>query len=899
MDQLRVTRPGDLGSIRRVPVWGDAGTAPSVRVRYVALNFKDAMLASGRLPSGEARPFGEPIGREYSGELEDGTRVMGMSLLSVSGAGERLPIESPLEYWPVPDGMSLEAASTIPIAYSTAYVAIVQRGRARRGESVFIHSGAGAVGQAAIRIALNLGLTVFTTVSSEAKVDFLLEQFPSLERRRILDSRSTRFREEILAQTGGRGVDIVLNSFAGDKLRRSLDVLARYGRFVDISRYDVFGDGALPMRAFAKGASYTNFALDEMYRDGHPDLAELHRFMAEGLLSGEIVPLAYTVADDVSEAIARLLKGDTIGKLVLELDAARRSVPVLGAFRCDPHKRVLVTGGLGGIGLELCQWLVERGARHLALVSRSRELTPYQQLRLDRLRRQGVEVTVSEVDLSHVEIADAFVRELERQRPMAGVFHLAMTLRDVRFDAASFEDFSLPVRVKIGIGDALDRATRRHCRELEQFVMFSSVVSFLGNEGQTSYAFGNSALERLCERRRRKGLPGLALQLGAVSDVGFVAHKKLDHALSHLGLRPMPVEGLFDALDRVLPSAAAVVSVYTPFVSRRAATETVRRSLVDVVLAILGFDRALEASLESKTLSELGIDSLMVVEISQVLSRDFGVSLAPRQIRELTLEQVRRLGGEGTVPAPSRARSAAPSIHDVPTAVEGSSVCYYVEGIFLDPELSLALAPAQPGTSYFHVPYHDGVAHVDALAEAFLRHLESLPPEVASVTIAGFSTGAALAAILGQLAREAATNRSITVRGFALPRERYDASRYAPLIELVNAAAGRSVAVTVSEAIASLIAREADPELQREVVALVKRHLVTPDEEGTPLSYRGLLNQLRFMHESRTRLLGALAFDELTVFSDDALSIDRATATALAARVHEIAAPHNSARVVL
>ena len=183
-----------------------------------------------------------------------------------------------------------------------------------------------------------------------------------------------------------------------------------------------------------------------MYRDGHPDLADLHRFMAAGLSSGEIVPLAYTVADGVTEAIARLLKGDTIGKLVLELDAARRSVPALQAFRCDPHKALVVTGGLGGIGLELCQWLADRGARHLAVVSRSRELTPYQRLRLERLRQRGLDVTVSDVDLSRAELADAFVRELEQRRPVGGVFHVAMALRDVRL--VFFGAGATPVRAR-------------------------------------------------------------------------------------------------------------------------------------------------------------------------------------------------------------------------------------------------------------------------------------------------------------------------------------------------------------------------------------------------------------------------------------------------------------------
>lgn len=172
----------------------------------------------------------------------NGKRVMGM----VAARGLATTVVADKGFlWEVPAKWTLEEASTVPVAYSTAYYALSVRGRMRKGDSVLIHAGTGGVGQAAIAIALHAGCTVFTTVGTPDKRKFLRERFPSLPDENIGNSRDTTFEQMVLMRTGGRGVDLVLNSLADEKLQASVRCLAEGGRFLEIGKLDLSNNTAL------------------------------------------------------------------------------------------------------------------------------------------------------------------------------------------------------------------------------------------------------------------------------------------------------------------------------------------------------------------------------------------------------------------------------------------------------------------------------------------------------------------------------------------------------------------------------------------------------------------------------------------------------------------------------
>ena len=213
----------------------------NIDVYYCALNFRDIMIATGRLAV-DALPGVQPLdscplGLEFAGRDSDGRRIMAM--VGSRGLATNVIMKSKDFLWPIPDNWSMEQASTVPVAYCTAFYALVIRGRLKCGETVLIHSGSGAVGQAAIRIVLNYKCKVFTTVGNEEKRKLILKMFPTLTEDCLANSRDTSFEYHILKETMSRGVDVVLNSLAEDKLQASVRCLAQHGRFLEIGKFDL------------------------------------------------------------------------------------------------------------------------------------------------------------------------------------------------------------------------------------------------------------------------------------------------------------------------------------------------------------------------------------------------------------------------------------------------------------------------------------------------------------------------------------------------------------------------------------------------------------------------------------------------------------------------------------
>ena len=244
---INVSTNGDLSSLKwfesQHKYWpiGQTRGQSLIHVYYSALNFRDIMLSTGKL-SPKALPgdlaFQKCIlGLEFVGRDQSGRRVIGM--VPAKALATTVVVNSSDFLWPIPDHWSMSDACTVPVAYCTAYYALVIRGRMRKGETVLIHSGSGAVGQAAITIALNNGCRVFTTVGSQEKRDYLAQIFPELNANSFSNSRDTSFEFDILRETKGRGVDLVLNSLAEDKLQASVRCLAYHGRFLEIGKYDM------------------------------------------------------------------------------------------------------------------------------------------------------------------------------------------------------------------------------------------------------------------------------------------------------------------------------------------------------------------------------------------------------------------------------------------------------------------------------------------------------------------------------------------------------------------------------------------------------------------------------------------------------------------------------------
>lgn len=234
-------------------------------VYYAPINFRDIMLAYGRLPP-DAIPgnFADReclLGMEFAGRLDDGTRLMG--ILPAQALATTVMVDRDYA-WEVPAEWTLAEASTVPVVYTTAYYALVRRGQMKKGDKVLIHGGAGGVGQAAIAIALAAGCEVFTTVGSKEKRLFLQNLFPQLQDHHFANSRSADFELHIRQHTKGRGVNIVLNSLANEMLQASLRCLARHGRFLEIGKVDLSQNSSLGMSKLLDNVSVHGILLDSI-----------------------------------------------------------------------------------------------------------------------------------------------------------------------------------------------------------------------------------------------------------------------------------------------------------------------------------------------------------------------------------------------------------------------------------------------------------------------------------------------------------------------------------------------------------------------------------------------------------------------------------------------------------
>ncbi|XP_052896146.1 fatty acid synthase-like [Anopheles moucheti] len=644
-------KPGDLSSFTWMvgPLSEQPPSSPLVKVVYSSLNFKDVMIATGRLTIETFctdRLQQECIlGFEYSGVTATGKRVMGIipagSMATIIEADSLFTLN-------VPDECTLEQAATIPTVYATVYAAFFICAHIRKGNSILIHAGTGGIGLAAIRVCLAYGLEVFTTVSTKEKREFLISYFPDLNPNNIGNSRDISFEALIKKRTNGRGVDFVLNSLSEEKLQASIRCLAKGGHFLEIGKYDMMKDSKLAMTLFQKGLTFTAVLVDLMFQEKRELLQALHKLIVEDISKGIIQPLPTTVfqAHEIEQAFRYLATAKHIGKVVLKIrdnedDLASVPLSYLPRVYCNPEQSFVIAGGLGGFGLELADWLIVRGCRKL-LLSSSRGITkPYQQYRVNTWHTYGVQVLVSTEDISSENGCRRLLQQAIRMGPIAGIFNLAVQLRDAIIENQSVDKFAECLAPKATATHHLDLLSRELCPMLKHFVVFSSVSCGRGNAGQSNYGMANSIMERIIEHRVAQGLPGKAIQWGAIGEVGIVADMQEDKIDMEIGgTLQQRLSSCIQVLDQLLTTPEPLVA--SMVVAEKRSSSGGAKNIVEAVMNIMNIRDMKSVSVES-TLADIGMDSLMAVEIRQVLERDFDIILTPQDLRTLTFSKLQKL----------------------------------------------------------------------------------------------------------------------------------------------------------------------------------------------------------------------------------------------------------------
>jgi NADPH:quinone reductase-like Zn-dependent oxidoreductase len=377
----------------------------------------------------------------------------------------------------VPEGMKSVVAATIPVAFVSAYYGLVHMARIQAGDRVLIHAAAGGVGLAAVRLAQLLGAEIYATAGSEAKRDHLR----ALGVQHIYSSRSLDFAKSLLEATHGRGVDIVLNSLAGEFIANSVSVLAKNGRFVELGKNQIWT--AERMSRERPDVSYYTMQLDAVIVNQPAFVGEMLRDTMRLVSEGQAQPLPLTEfpITEVVEAFRFMAHAGHIGKIIVthpfsEGASGASEQPLLRADRT-----YLITGGLGALGLLLARWLADQGARHLTLAGR--RAGGDVEGEVANLRAAGVQTMVRQADVTVREDVEQLLREIrESAAPLGGVFHLAGVLNDGILMLQDWPRFRRALDPKMLGALHLDELTRQD--PVEHFVLFSSAPSILGSPSQ-------------------------------------------------------------------------------------------------------------------------------------------------------------------------------------------------------------------------------------------------------------------------------------------------------------------------------------------------------------------------------------------------------------------------------
>lgn len=402
-----------------------------VEVKAVGLNFKDVLVALGSLNEHklgvDASGVVTRVGKAVTG-LKPGDRVM-TATCDAFATYVRFPAAGAIT---MPEDMSFEDAASMPLIFLTAYYALVTAGGLVKNETILIHAAAGGVGQAAIILAQHIGAEIFATVGSDEKKQLIMTQY-GIPEDHIFSSRDTSFAKGVMRATAGKGVDVVLNSLAGEALRLSWHCLSKFGRFLEIGKADLFANTGLDMKPFLDNKSYIGVNLLDFENNPTPRAVKLWNDVAKLIQNGSLKPVApimqFTMAE-VEKAYRFMQAGKHMGKVVVRVDETDivPAVPRTPTVNVSPAATYVVAG-LGGICREIGRWLAERGAKSLVFLSRSAASGDGNKSFAEDLTRvYGTDVRAFDCDVGNREALAAVLEKCSDLPPVKGCVTGAMVL---------------------------------------------------------------------------------------------------------------------------------------------------------------------------------------------------------------------------------------------------------------------------------------------------------------------------------------------------------------------------------------------------------------------------------------------------------------------------------------
>lgn len=649
--QLRITEYGDLDKLKFVPLptVNLAADEVEIAVYTTGLNFRDALNALGMLQTylqekGIEKVEDIPLGGECAGKIiAIGTNVSEfrvgdevIAALALGSLASSVKVKSHLVIHK-PSHLSFTEGATIPTAFLTAYYSLITLANLQPGEKILIHAGAGGVGQAAIQIAQNIGAEIFVTASPH--------KWPKLAEmgiKHVCNSRTLDYAEEIQNLT--QGVDVILNSFNGDYIPKNLAIIAPQGRFIEIGKIGIWKPEEI--HNTRPDISYHNFDLLEIAANQPQLVKNLLQQLREMFKARQLKPLPKQVFScrEVTKAFRYLANAKHIGKVVINM-------PNLGISKQASY---LITGGWGGLGLQVAAWLIANGAKNLILLGRSQpDLEAAAEIK--SWQNQGIEIELVSNDLQNLE----FIQELcQNHQNLRGIIHTAGVLADGLLINQTEATFQQVLEPKVTGSWHLHQASLD--RELDFFICFSSIVALLGSPGQSNYVAANAYMDALMNYRNQLGLPGLSINWGPWFNKGMAADLTSTGYFADLGITEIiPNVGL-NLLSQLITNSYTQVAclaidwprflqknpqqshssllreftreVESAAIVAESSRETINSvaSLIEYLqsqlASVLGFSGVEDIDID-KYFAEFGLDSLMMVELKTKVEKDLNISL--------------------------------------------------------------------------------------------------------------------------------------------------------------------------------------------------------------------------------------------------------------------------------
>ncbi|KAF2257594.1 putative polyketide synthase [Lojkania enalia] len=534
-----------------------------IECRAASINFRDVLIATGEL-GGSATMMNDcagtvvEVGSNMRSRYAVGDRVCSYYAQSYNN----YPIVDGDHCARIPDNVSFALGASLPIVWATTYHSLVNVARLKAGESILIHAAAGAVGQAAVILAQHLGAVVYATCGSQEKRTYL--ESIGIPQSHIFTSRSNAFGPALRAATRNKGVNVILNSLAGELFRESLDCLASFGRFIEIGKKDFLDNTLMPTKFLLRNITFACVDLVQMMAEEKPLVRRLLNDVVELIASEKLkhqVTLQLYKLGEIEAAFRLISAGRHMGKVILTVDPGEmvQALPEAPTLpKLLPEATYILVGGFGGLGIRLIRWLGARGARTIVTLSRSGDRSPAAKACIAEMHTLGVKVLAKTCDIGSKEAVGAVVRDLQAVDGVGsirGVINAAMALEDALFDQMTHQQWEAALAPKV--------AGTRNLHEflpadMDFFVVLSSIAGISGHTAQANYTAACTFQDAFMHYRRNQGQSGFAIDVGVVGDAGFVSEAPtVFSTMKRQGFSPISVVELLATLDHVLTDSGS------------------------------------------------------------------------------------------------------------------------------------------------------------------------------------------------------------------------------------------------------------------------------------------------------------------------------------------------------